>query len=200
MSKNIFKTALFLSVTFFLASCNDDEPEVINEEEEFSRVTVKVTNENDATDEQTYTFEVEGHDHDHAGVTVSSEGSHEEHTHIELNANSSYLFEIRFYNDEDPDNIEDVTLEVIEEADEHLVFYEVIGQANITIETAGPGVDTIDSNSKPVHLVTRWTTADAEEVEVMAYLIHQPTTKDGNTRDDFGGGTDVEIEFEAHVE
>jgi hypothetical protein len=34
----------------------------------------------------------------------------------------------------------------------------------------------------------------------MAYLIHEPTSKTGSTRADFGGATDVEIEFEVHVE
>ena len=43
---------------------------------------------------------------------------------IELDTNSTYHVGIFFYNDSDPDNIEDVTLEIIEEADVHQVFYE----------------------------------------------------------------------------
>ena len=193
MSKNIFKKIAFIILILFIASCDKDEPEEIHEHEELSRVTLKVTNEHDSSDVTTYTFEVEDHDHDH-----SVSDTHDDHDEIELSANSSYLFEIRFYNDEDPSKPEDITLEVIEEKDEHHVFYELTDGANITVES-GTG-DTLDSNSNPLNLVTRWTTTAAGVADVEAYLIHDPTSKTGTSRDDFGGATDVEIEFEAHVE
>jgi hypothetical protein len=183
-----------MALLFVTASCDKDEPETIHEHEEFSRVTLKVTNENDSSDVTTYTFEVEDHDHDHGG----GGGTHDDHAEIELAENSSYLFEIRFYNDEDPSNPEDITLEVIEEADEHHVFYELTDGANITVES-GTG-DTMDSNSNPLNLITKWTTTAAGVADVEAYLIHEPTSKTGTSRNDFGGATDVEIEFEAHVE
>ena len=43
-------------------------------------------------------------------------------------------------------------------------------------------------------------TTAAGVADVEAYLIHEPTSKTGTSRNDFGGATDVEIEFEAHVE
>lgn len=190
MSKNIFKKTALLSLILFLASCDKDEPEEIHEHEEFSRAVITVTNEADQAS-VVYTFAIEEHDHGDAGH------DDEAHMEIELEANSSYLFAIRFYNDEDPNNPEDVTLEVIDEKDEHLVFYEFTDGANITVES-GPG-DTLDSNSNPLNLVTRWTTTAAGVADVEAYLIHQPTSKTGTTRNAIGGATDVEIEFEAHV-
>jgi hypothetical protein len=197
MSKNIFFKTVLFSFILFLTSCDDkDEPVTINEEENFSLVTLTVTNEANNTSE-TYRFEVEGHAHGDE-TNTGSQDSHDEHQEIELEPNLSYLFEIRFYNDDDPTNIVDITLEVIEEADEHHVFYELTDGANITI-TSGPG-DTTDSNSNPLNLITRWTTTAAGVADVEAYLIHEPTSKTGDTRDDFGGATDVEIEFEAHVE
>lgn len=195
MSKNIFKKTVLIAAILFLAACKKDDPKIINEEEEFSRVVITVTNEGDQSSEQ-YTFEVEGHDHE--GESESTEDTHEDHLEVELAPNSSYLFEIRFYNDEDPNNIEDVTQEIINEADDHHVFYELIDGANITIES-GTG-DTMDSNSNPLNLITRWTTTDAGEADVITYLIHEPSAKTGDTRDEFGGATDVELEFEAHVE
>jgi hypothetical protein len=90
-----------------------------------------------------------------------------------------------------------MTEEVIEEADEHIVFYELIGDGISFDTTSG---DTVDSEGNALNLVTKWTTTAATVVDVEAYLIHQPTSKTGTTRDDFGGATDVEIEFEAHVE
>lgn len=194
MSKNIFKKTTLITAILFLASCDKDEPVAINEHEEFSSVTIKVTDESDQSFE-TYTFEVEGHDH--AGEAGGTEDPHGDHEEIGLAPNSSYLFEIRFFNDEDPNNIEDVTQEIIDEADEHQVFYELTDSANITIES-GPG-DTMD-NSNPLNLITRWTTTDAGVADVIAYLLHRPTSKTGTTRSDFGGTPDVQLEFEAHVE
>ena len=125
------------------------------------------------------------------------EEGHGDHTEIELESDSEYKFEITFLNDSDPNNVIDMTEEVIEEADEHLVFYELIGDGISYDTTSG---DTLDSEGNALNLVTKWTTTAATVVDVEAYLIHQPTSKTGTTRDDFGGATDVEIEFEAHVE
>jgi len=33
----------------------------------------------------------------------------------------------------------------------------------------------------------------------VGYLIHEPTSKTGSTRNDIGGATDIQIEFEVHV-
>jgi hypothetical protein len=49
-------------------------------------------------------------------------------------------------------------------------------------------------------LKTIWTTTTATVADVEAFLLHEPTSKTGTTRDDFGGSADVEINFEAHVE
>lgn len=196
MSKNILKKTVLIAAILFLAACNKkEEPETINEEEEFSRVVITVTNESNQSSKQ-HTFEVEGHAHD--GESESTEDPHENHLEVELASNSSYLFEVRFYNDEDPNNPKEVTQEIIAEADEHHIFYELTDGASISIES-GPG-DTMDSNSNPLNLITRWTTTAAGLADVEAYLIHEPTSKTGATRNDFGGSTDVELEFEAHVE
>jgi hypothetical protein len=58
----------------------------------------------------------------------------------------------------------------------------------------------MDSNSNPLNRITRWTITDAGVADAFAYLIHEPTSKTGTTRNDFGGATDVELEFEVHVE
>ena len=47
-------------------------------------------------------------------------------------------------------------------------------------------------------LKTNWTTTSETSGDVMAYLIHEPTSKTGSTRADFGGAIDVQIEFEVH--
>lgn len=200
MFKNIYlKATLPSSVLLFISCDKDDTPDVENEIEVFTKAVIVVTNLSDDSSE-TYNFEVEehDHDHDHAVLVQNQEGDdHGDHTKIELESDSEYKFEITFLNDSDPNNVIDMTEEVIEEADEHIVFYELIGDGISFVTTS---VDTRDSEENALNLVTKWTTTAATVVDVEAYLIHQPTSKTGTTRDDFGGATDVEIEFEAHVE
>ena len=200
MPKNIYFKATLLSTILLFISCDkDDTPEAENEMEVFTKAVIVVTNLSDDSSE-TYNFEVEEHDHDHDHSVLpqtQDDDDHGDHTVIELKSNSEYKFEISFLNESDPNNIIDMTEEVIGEADDHHVFYELVGNGISYVSTSG---DTFDSKSNPLNLVTKWTTTTATEVEVEAYLLHQPTSKTGNTRDDFGGATDVEIEFEAHVE
>ena len=200
MLKNIYLKATLLStVLLFIACDKDDAPEAENEMEVFTKAVIKVTNLSDNSSE-TYEFEVEDHDHDHdhshSVIAANQEGEHGIQE-IELMSSSEYKFEISFLNESDPNNVIDMTEEVIEEADEHHVFFE-LGWQGVSYESMSG--DTIDSNGNPLNLVTKWTTTTAGFAIVEAYLIHQPTSKSGNTRDDFGGATDVEIEFEAHVE
>jgi len=199
MFKNIYsKATLLSSVLLFIACDKDDIPDAENEMEVFTKVVIVVTNLSDDSSE-TYNFEVEEHDHEHAVIVQAQENEdgHGDHAEIELDSDSEYSFEITFFNDSDPNNVIDMTEEVINEADEHHVFYELVGDGISYDTTSG---DTLDSEGNPLNLLTKWTTTAATVVEVEAYLIHQPTSKTGTTRDDFGGSTDVEIEFEAHVE
>ena len=202
MLKNIYTNSLLIISAFLLViSCDKGEPVVVHEHEVFTRVVLEVKKDGE-TNFKKYTFEVEGHDdhgHDDHGDDDHGDDDHgDEHTEVELDTNSTYHVSIFFYNDSDPDNIEDVTLEVIEEADVHQVFYEMTEISGFSIAAASD--DTKDSNGNPLFLKTSWTTASETSGDVMAYLIHEPSSKTGSARADFGGATDVEIEFEVHIE
>jgi len=93
---------------------------------------------------------------------------------------------------------EDITPEIIEEKDVHHVFFEMVGLSNVTIVSATD--DTKDSNDFGLNLKTTWTTKAEESGDVKLYLIHEPQTKEGLVRNDFGGEDDVIAEFEVHVE
>ena len=207
MLKNIYTNSLLIiSIILFVISCSKSEPAVVHEHEVFTRVVLEVKKDGE-TNYTKYTFEVEGHDdhgHDDHGDDDHGDDDHgdddhgDEHTEVELNTDSTYHVGIFFYNDSDPDNIEDVTLEVIEEADAHQVFYEMTEIPGFSIAAASD--DTKDSNGNPLFLKTTWTTTSETSGDVKAYLIHEPTSKTGSARADFGGATDVEIEFEVHIE
>ena len=202
MLKNIYTNSLLIISAFLLViSCDKGEPVVVHEHEVFTRVVLEVKKDGE-TNFKKYTFEVEGHDdhgHDDQGDDDHGDNDHgDEHTEVELDTNSTYHVGIFFYNDSDPDNIEDVTLEIIEEADVHQIFYEMTEISGFSIAAASDDIK--DSNGNPLFLKTNWTTTSETSGDVVAYLIHEATSKTGSTRADFGGATDVEIEFEVHVE
>ena len=208
MSKNIIiKPLIAISLFLFIISCSKSDPVPVHEQEAFTLVTLEVTKVG-STETIPYDFEVEGHDHghDHGHEEEEEEeddhDDHEgEHTEIELEANSIYNVSILFYNDEDPLKIINLTEEIIKEADLHQVFYDITNElsgSGFSIESATN--DTSDSSGNPLLLKTIWTTSGEISGDVVGYLFHEPTSKTGTTRSDFGGAIDIEIEFEVHVE
>ena len=176
----------------------------MHEEEVITLVILEVTKVG-SLETMKYNFEVEGHDHgeeDHEEEEEEGDDHDDhdgEHLEIELEANSSYNVSMMIYNDTDPDNIEDLTPEIIEEADEHQIFYAITDElSGFSISSASN--DPVDSDGYPIFQKTTWTTTGETSGDVVGYLIHEPTSKTGSTRNDFGGATDFEIEFEVHVE
>lgn len=204
MFNNIFIKpiiALFLFVLIFACS-KDEDPEPAHEEEIVTLVTLEVSKVG-SSETIKYNFEVEGHDHDDHEEEEEEDDDHDdhdgEHTEIELEANSSYNVSMFIYNDTDPNNIENITQEIIDEKDEHQVFYAITDElSGFSIEPASD--DTVDSNGNSLYIKTTWTTTGETSGDVVGYLIHEPTQKTGTTRTDFGGATDFEIDFEVHVE
>ena len=202
MFKNTFIKPIIPLILFILifACSKDEDPEPANEEEVITLVTLEVTKAG-SSETITYNFEVEGHAHDDEDEDDDDDhdGHEGEHIEIELEPNSSYNVSMLIYNDTDPNDIENVTLEVIEEADEHQVFYAITDELS-GFSIASASNDYSDSDGNPLFLKTTWTTTGETSGDVVSYLIHEPTSKTGSTRNDFGGATDFEIEFEVHVE
>jgi hypothetical protein len=190
---------LFLFILIFACS-KDEDPEPANEEEVITLVTLEVTKVG-SSETIKYDFEVEGHDHDdNEEEDDDDHDDHDgEHTEIELEANSSYNVSMLIYNDTDPNNIENITLEIIEEKDVHQIFYAITDELS-GFSIASASDDTVDSNGNSLNIKTTWKTTGETSGDVVGYLIHEPAQKTGNTRTDFGGATDFEIEFEVHVE
>ena len=205
MLKNIYIKSIFaLSLFILILSCSkDSDPDPVHEEEVITLVILEVTKVG-SSETMKYNFEVEGHDHGEEDHEEEEEGDdhddHDgEHLEIELEANSSYNVSMMIYNDTDPDNIEDVTTEIIEEVNEHQIFYAITDElSGFSISSASN--DPKDSNGYPLFQKTTWTTTGETSGDVVGYLFHEPTSKTGSTRNDFGGAVDFEIEFEVHVE
>ena len=170
---------ILLFITLFVVSCSkeeeDDTPELINEEEVITTVVLTF----DSSDNPTQTIR----------WAVDKDNSLK---FINLKANTEYQVGISFLDESDPSDVEDITEEVQEEADEHQVFY---GFSDVSISYSSGTNDTIDSEGNPVYLNSAWTASSSGSGIVRAFLIHEPTTKTSTTRDGFGGETDVAIDI-----
>ena len=205
MFKQIKLQVLFIASILLTVSCSKDDPEEIHEHE-INKVVLHFTNTADSTDTFEVEWELEAH------TDGNSDDDHDHETHIELAPNSTYSVEAEFYDvgeeddshdhdhdhDDDHEEGEDITPEIIEEKDVHHIFYEFVGLNNLTIASSDD--DVIDTNGFKINLNTTWTTTDEETGDLKLYLIHEPQTKEGSVRNDFGGEDDVVAEFEVHIE
>jgi len=92
--------------------------------------------------------------------------------------------------------VEEINPEVIEEADEHQVFFE---NSSSIVTISSSSADNQDSAGNPLGLKTTWTTAGVGNAVVRLFLIHEPSTKTGTSRADFGGETDVQVDINVAV-
>ena len=177
-------TAIFTSLV--IASCSDDDdgtPEMVNEEELITTMTVTLTPENDGTTVILKTFDLDGDGGDAPVVTVSGN----------LAANTSYSGTIELLNEtEDP--AEDITEEVEEEAEEHQFFYTVSDDLNIETDY----ID-LDDNDNPVGIQFDLQTGEASTGTLTFTLRHEPT-KPNTGLESAGGETDISTPFTVTIE
>jgi hypothetical protein len=175
---HISHTATVFALILLFIQCKKDSPEEINEEEVINSVTLTVTAADGSSNDYTW-----------------NEGESE--PTITLAANTTSNVSIHFYDASDASDVEDITEEVIEEADEHFVFYQ-ISSASLSIAAASNDVE--DSDGTSINLKTEWTAAGASTGSVRVYLIHETTSKTGTSRGELGGSTDVELDFPVTIQ
>ena len=185
----LLKTSLVLILSILCFSCSDDDnetpPTVINEEEVITTVELSITDTESGKTEII------------SWVADKNDSSNPE---IKLAANKSYETAVRFLNASNPEDVEDITKEVVEEKDEHFIFFTASETLKGFTVTSNLDKDTIDSNTVGINVETNWTTVDAGTGKLTVFLIHEPTTKEGTTRNAFGGATDVEVTFNVVIE
>ena len=173
-----FKKAKILFLAFlFIVSCSKDDPDAVNEQEFISNVILTIESA------------------DGTSQTVDWDLSEMNSQTINLKVNTDHNVGIRFINSSDPNDIEDVTLEVIAEADEHQVFYEF---AEVSVNVTSASNDTKDGG-RGVLLNSVWNTSSTGTGLVRVYLIHQPTNFNATTREGFGGYNDVSIDIPVSI-
>ena len=179
--KNISFYAL-LSIAMIGCSDDDTAPEVINDEELITTVILTLTQE--SGDQVVLTT-----------VDLDGDGPDEPETTVVGNfaENTQYTGAVQFLNEtEDP--AEDITEEVIEEADEHQVFYTVSEGLNITTTY----VD-FDSNDNPLGVNITLETGEASSGSLTVTLRHEPV-KPNDGLESAGGETDIATSFDVTIE
>lgn len=108
---------------------------------------------------------------------------------IRLKANTTYFATIKVLN-ESVNPVEDITVEILEEADSHLFCFDVTGANIQVLRTDTDGVYEVGITSK-------WTTGAVSTGNSVVSLKHQPGIKNGSCA---LGETDIEVTFPTIVE
>ena len=166
-----------LMLVIFMAGCdNTDDPEDENEEEVITTMRLRFVDNANTSTAVTYSFEDPDGEGGNAPTVIDD---------IVLDANATYTVGITVANESDPNNVEDITEEILEENNEHLFCFTPSGDEL--------SVDYADSDGTfPVGLTSTWTTTSASNGTVTVVLKHQPGVKDGTCSP---GETDIEVTF-----
>ena len=180
----IFKYAL-LAIPFLYFSCSDDDdaPEQINEEEVITTMTIYLENSADASDViMMQTQDLDGDGPNEPVIMVDGP----------LSSGSVYYGAIGWANEmEDP--AENITLEILEEDEEHQVFFNATG-VDIAFEYGD-----FDSNNNPLGVIFSMSTGNAGSGSVTITLVHEPA-KPNDGLDTAGGSIDIQTTFPVTVE
>jgi hypothetical protein len=191
-----FTLSTFLLATLLLIGACSDDPKPTNEEELITTVRVTLVPQEEG---EIVTLEFYDEDGDGSIEPVYSYSpSTGEGTIGLLAANTTYDATIQFLNEtESP--AENITEEIEEEADEHLVCF-TESLTGLTIDYADTEADyLVGGSSRVVGLSTTWTTSAATgQGTVTLALRHQPGTKTGACPG--SGDTDVEVTFNVSIQ
>ena len=171
---------LMLSLLTLLSACeSDDDNEFENEQELITTVEIVFTD--DQGNVSTFLFQ----DLDGEG------GMAPVIDQIDLLAGTTYTTGIRFLDESDPTDAEDITEEVRNEDEEHLVCYDATGAM------PAPVVQDTDASGDPLGIVTMFNTTTAGSGQLTIRLKHLPNK--GAASPCSTGETDVEVTFEVTV-
>jgi hypothetical protein len=184
----IFKN---LALVFFVATaftaCSSDDPEVVNEEELITTLTATLKPSGGGTDIILKSVDLDGDGPDAPVISVSAN----------LSANTNYSGVLKVENEtESP--AEDITLEVLEEDEEHQFFFTPTN--NIATVT----YDDMDGDGNPIGVQFSLATTTAATGNLTITLRHEPIkTASGVSNGDItnaGGETDVQAVFPITVQ
>ncbi|MEM9834269.1 MAG: GTP cyclohydrolase [Bacteroidota bacterium] len=201
MLTNVRKYGKYLPLLgiVWIASCSDDDaPEEENVVEVFTDVTLIFTN---TADNSTVTATATDPDGVGSQPLVVQGG-------ITLTSGATYMLTYEIENALDPNDVEDIGAEILEEDNEHQFFYSFTegafssptGDGNIDTASDPINYEDMDENGWNVGLVTSWTAGDPlTGGEFRTNLQHQPDAKTATSGSD-AGDTDFDLTFDLTIE
>lgn len=183
--KNIFLLPAILFTLLLLGSCSndDDTPELVNEEELITTLTVTLVPEGGGTSITLSMQDLDGDGPDEPIIYVSSN----------LSAGVTYNGSISLL-DESSRPVEDITEEVEEEADEHQFFYTVGSGLDVTVNATN-----FDSDGNA--LGTEFSlVANGVSSGILTFTLRHEPNKPTDNLATAGGETDIEASFTISVE
>lgn len=178
MNKSIF-ILLFALIVLAYGCKDDDDPAPApppNEEEVITTVILTFT-EKGGTATSTFTYRDADGDGGNPPTTWEP---------IALDTSKVYELSIALLNESDPDDIDTVTNEILDEADEHLFCFTPTG-ADVAITI------TDSDGSLPLGLESDWDCGATSAGTVKIVLKHQPDGEKDGTCDP--GDTDIELDW-----
>jgi hypothetical protein len=201
--KNLQLLAMIFSViTIIGCSINDDDaaPEEENEVEVFTDVTLIFTNAADVSD----VIRASAQDSDGTGIQELQILDA-----ITLAADTEYTLTYEILNALDPTDVEDIGDEILEEDNEHQLFFSFTedafanptGDGNIDTAADPINYNDQDENGNPVGLSTTWTTSSSTSSgeSFTVRLQHQPDVKTATTGSN-DGDTDFDLTFVLNIQ
>lgn len=182
-----------LLILMGFVACKEDknQPTPVNEEELITSVYLQFI---DSASSDTTIFSFVDLDGDGGNPPVI--------TNANLNQNSTYAMSVSFLNEAEIP-VEDITLEVIEEGDEHQIFYQVESGLDLAVIYSTVARNT-DANGRPIGVEGIASTGTVSSGKLKVTLRHEPNkAATGASQGDItgaGGETDIEVEFSVSVQ
>jgi hypothetical protein len=186
-----YALALVTALIFSSCSNDDDNPAPpVNEEELITTVTAIYTPVGGGATVTLQYKDLDGEGANAPVITVSGAFA----------KNKTYNGTVTFKNElANPD--EDITPEIVEEGEEHQIFYQKTGTLNAF--KYGTAASNFDTNGKPIGLQSVFTTTEAASGTLTITLRHEPNKSATNVASgditNAAGSTDAEVSFPISV-
>ncbi|MEQ8714222.1 MAG: hypothetical protein RIC80_14470 [Cyclobacteriaceae bacterium] len=192
------QSLLALTIIFGVISCGDDDEPSAPAEENAEEVITDVV----------LTFTPQG-----GGATVTARAQDPDGDgpqdlqvlgDITLQSASNYELTLSLTNEENPIDIEDITAEIKEEAEEHMFFFswtdglfsDPTGNGNVDNRSDAVNYDDVDGDGLPLGLTTSWSTGPSASGSFRVILKHQPDGIKTATSGTSDGDTDIDISWQ----
>lgn len=177
---------LAVMATLFFISCSDDHDEAAHnhEQEVFTTMTITLVPSDGSSNIILQTEDLDLDGPNAPAITVSGK----------LKASNTYTGSIKWYNKTETP-MEELTPEIVEEKDEHQIFYTIGSGLTMTVTDLSK-----DSKGNDFGHTFSIKSLSAGSGKFTVTLIHEPTKPNGGNLSTAGGATDIAATFDLVVE